>query len=118
MQEAKYTPSSSDAKVKHAVYGHPCKDGGSEFDSAQCVFFRCENGFYQSDNTTCSKIPDSPKPTPDPSSKGGLKRSHLNLIISTTVIIIVITVVIIIVVSCSRRRPSTKPSKELQMSLL
>ena len=120
VQEAKCTPSSSADKVKHAVYGHPCKDGGSEFDTTRCVFLRCENGYYQSDNTTCSKIPDSSKPTPEPSNKGGLKRWQIVLIISTSVSVFVVTIVVIIVVCCicNRRRRSAKLSKELQMGLL
>ena len=116
MQEAKCKPSSSAEKVKNAVYGHPCNTNGTGYDDTRCVFLRCQNGYYQSNLTECSKIPDSPSPTPDPSTKHGLKAWQIILIaVGSTFFVSVVVIVLVIVLV---RRPRRSPSREITMGLL
>ena len=50
VQEADCSPSNGQ---EHAKYGYPCNSSTGKFDQSQCVFARCEKGFYLSGNHRC-----------------------------------------------------------------
>lgn len=43
-------------KIQHGLYGNPCNEELSAFDTSKCVFGRCENYYYLKDGK-CEEIP-------------------------------------------------------------
>lgn len=41
----------------HEIYGHPCSSNGKTYDTSQCVFARCERGYYRNKDDVCVAVP-------------------------------------------------------------
>ena len=115
VEEADCTPK---VRLQHAKYGYPCNSTSATFDTTQCVFSRCDKGYYLSSDHQCTpvKVTDGNSAGSNGEAKESVPVWSIVVISILGALLLRAVICIIILCICCQRHPSDSQQTEMKPS--